>query len=69
MDKEEIADLFPEKPFKIEGLTSVVLLLPYLKCQELVWHKEVKYYHQSMFEIERLDLIKAQALNDLEISI
>ena len=69
MDKEEIADLFPEKPFKIEGLTSVVLLLPYLKHEELVWDKKVKYYHQSMFEIERLDLIKAQALNDLEISI
>ena len=69
MDKEEIADLFPEKPFKIEGLTSVVLLMSYLKHQELVWHKKVKYYHQSKFEIERLYLIKAQALKELEISI
>ena len=68
MNKEEIADLFPEKPFKIEGFTSIVLLLPYLECQELVWHKEVKYYHQSNHEIERLNLIKAQALRDLEIS-
>jgi hypothetical protein len=64
MNKEEIADLFPEKPFKIEGFTSIVLLLPYLKCQELVWHKEVKYYHHSRHEIERLNLIKAQALRD-----
>ena len=69
MTEEEIADLFPEKPFKIEGLTSIVLLLPYLKCQELVWYKKVKYYHQSRDEIERLDLIKAQALRDIEVSI
>ena len=66
MNEEQVAELFPEKPFKIYEPKPIQLLLPSLrKNGDLLWSSP-QYYHQSDEDIKRFNKIYNKALEELK---
>jgi len=66
MDEEQIAELFPEKPFKIYEPRPVQLLLPSLRKNGNLRWSNPQYYHHSDEDIRRFNKVYNKALEELK---